>query len=277
MTEDFYVDCNWGKAFVRKYLGDESKQPIVALHGWLDNCASFEFLADYIDHPIYAIDLPGHGFSSHQANGNWYHLVDYVEKTRETILQLPDIPKTIMGHSMGAAIGAIYASIFPDEVSKLIMIDGLGPLVNSPEETPGNLRKALLERSKVSNKKRKPFKTLEMAAGLRKSVGQLSDKAALALVKQQLSKKDDGYYWTYDHKLNFTSSLRMTPEQLTAFYQELSCPTLLIKASDGLLLKVVYKQYLESLSNLSEIELDGHHHLHMDNPQVVAIEINKFL
>lgn len=277
MTEDFYVNCRWGKAFVRKYLGDDSKTPIIALHGWLDNCASFEFLAEHINHPIYAMDLPGHGKSSHQDEGNWYHFIDYIEKCREAKNKITDVPMFLVGHSMGAAIGAIYASTFPEEVEKLIMIDGMGPLVNPPEKTPANFRKALLERSKIHTKKKRPFKSIEIAAKLRKSVGVLSEQSSLALVKQQLEKKENGYYWTYDTKLNFTSSLRITPEQLKAFYSELQCPVLLIKATDGLLSKVSYKKYLSKVYNLTEIELTGDHHLHMDNPLAVAAEINKFL
>lgn len=36
---------------------------------------------------------------------------------------------TIMGHSLGGAIGFLYSGIFPDEVSKLISIDIVSPTI----------------------------------------------------------------------------------------------------------------------------------------------------
>lgn len=251
--------------------------PIVAIHGWLDNSASFSNLSPLLNNPVFAIDLPGHGKSSHLPDGNWYHFIDYAEKFHEVVSKLKLNKFILLGHSMGAAISVIYSSIFPEKVSKLIMIDGLGPLVNQPTETPEKLKAAILSRESLSKKQKRPFESIEIAAKLRQSVGSISLESATSLVKQQISKKDDGYYWCYDHKLNFKSSLRMTPDQLKAFYDQLTVPTLLITASEGILKQVDYSEYFEGKDNISEIELTGAHHLHMDNPKSVANEINKFL
>ncbi|MCM8531335.1 MAG: alpha/beta hydrolase [Lentisphaeraceae bacterium] len=277
MTEDLIVDCRWGKAFVRKYTGDESLPVIVALHGWLDNSASFEPLAPLLPNTVYALDLPGHGHSSHLADGNWYHFIDYVEKTREIIKGLSIDSYILVGHSMGAAVAMILSASFPEVVEKLIMIDGVGPLVTFPEETPDTLRQAILSREQRSTKKKRYFKSIEQAALLRKSIGGLSLEAATLLVKQQLTQNENGYLWTYDSKLSHKSSLRMTPHQLRAFYTELACPVLLIKATDGILKQNSYKPYIQNLENIQEIEVDGEHHLHMDHAGIIAVLIINFL
>ena len=52
--------------------GSSTGEPWIALHGWLDNCGSFETLAPFFaknDKRFLAIDLPGHGFSSHYTPG----------------------------------------------------------------------------------------------------------------------------------------------------------------------------------------------------------------
>ncbi|MCM8537594.1 MAG: alpha/beta hydrolase [Lentisphaeraceae bacterium] len=270
MTEDLTVNCRWGKAFVRKYQGDESLPSIVALHGWLDNSASFEPMAPLLPHTTYALDLPGHGHSTHLPDGNWYHFIDYVEKTREIIKGLSIDSFILIGHSMGAAVAIILASTFPESVRQLIMIDGIGPLVTLPKETPKTLRQAILSREHLSNKKKRYFQSIDQAAELRKSVGGLSLKAATTLVKQQLKHDENGYSWTYDSKLSHKSSLRMTPDQLRAFYAELSCPTLLIKATNGILKNSSYKNYIEDLECIEEIELTGEHHLHMDHAELIS-------
>ena len=52
--------------------------PVIALHGWLDNAASFTPLANFLSGiRLIAIDFPGHGKSEHRTGANAYHFVDY--------------------------------------------------------------------------------------------------------------------------------------------------------------------------------------------------------
>ena len=53
---------------------------VIACHGWLDNAASFDFLAPLLSAcHVVALDMPGHGLSDHksaQANYNiWDDLI----------------------------------------------------------------------------------------------------------------------------------------------------------------------------------------------------------
>ncbi len=53
--------------------GDPQLPRLLALHGWLDNAASFDRLAPLLcgHFHIVAIDLPGHGRSGHRPPGTW--------------------------------------------------------------------------------------------------------------------------------------------------------------------------------------------------------------
>ncbi len=58
--------------------GPEDGKPVIALHGWLDNAATFSRLAPRLQGlRIVALDLPGHGHSDHRPAGAGYNIWDY--------------------------------------------------------------------------------------------------------------------------------------------------------------------------------------------------------
>lgn len=50
---------------------------MLGLHGWMDNAGTFDRLAPLLSPSIYfvAVELPGHGLSSHLPAGVPYHFV----------------------------------------------------------------------------------------------------------------------------------------------------------------------------------------------------------
>jgi len=66
--------------------GNKHHQPVLCLHGYLDNAASFLPLMQQImqesdlllNRRIIALDWPGHGHSDHRSEGAHYHFFDYV-------------------------------------------------------------------------------------------------------------------------------------------------------------------------------------------------------
>ena len=63
--------------------GDPAAPPLVALHGWLDNAASFAALAPLLAprHRTIALELPGHGHSGHLPAGAGYRQVFRIVST----------------------------------------------------------------------------------------------------------------------------------------------------------------------------------------------------
>src|SRR3546814_2132060 len=60
--------------------GREGAPRLLAVHGWLDNAASFiPMLAHLGDFDVVAIDLPGHGHSFHRPPGASYGLAEYLD------------------------------------------------------------------------------------------------------------------------------------------------------------------------------------------------------
>ena len=71
--KDVKIPVPWGH-IAGKEWGSPSGEPWIALHGWLDNCGSFDTLLPHFpeNHRIIAIDMPGHGFSSHFPEGKLF-------------------------------------------------------------------------------------------------------------------------------------------------------------------------------------------------------------
>ena len=269
-----FLECSWGKVHYKE-INKDLRKTVLCLHGWMDNWSSFLPISTELNGRLIAIDLPGHGLSEHIQDGNWYHFIDYIVRLKEIVSKLNLKNFHIIGHSMGAGIGSLFAGTFPEQILSLIMIDGLGPLVNPPTDARDILRDSILKQENKKLRKRS-FEDITLAIKARMSAGDLSFESAKVLVENQMIKNESGWRWTYDYKLKYTSSLRLTPEQLESFFIKIKCPAFIIAASKGYILKSPYWNKRLLIENLSECELDGGHHLHMDKPKETAHVINKF-
>ena len=278
MTENCTtLECTWGKSFIRTWNNEvDSETPILAIHGWLDNSNSFSHIAPLLNRKIIAIDLPGHGYSDHLPEGNWYHFVDYVVRLNEVVNKLELDKFILMGHSLGAAISLFYAASFPNEVERLVLLDGIGPAINPIEEAPDILQKSIISRNRKRKAKRQM--DIETAIKLRMTAGEISHASAESLVKGQIREKNDKYELTFDPKVNFISPLRMSLEHLRVFYKKIECQILLLIAERGLIHQNPYKEFIDELiPNLTKKAVSGGHHAHMDNPEETAFFIESFL
>lgn len=259
--------------------GDPKKPMILALHGWLDNAASFAPLAAYLsEYYIVAIDITGHGLSSHRSAGAHYHLGDFVNDIHELVELQAWSKFLLMGHSMGGIIATLYASCFPEHVEKLISIESFGPMTKEAQSSPTQLRESILSRLKAQKTAAKHPKSIETTVQARAIAGDISIESARLLVLRNIREHNGQLFFTTDRRLRTFSSLRITEEQAEAFMRKITCPVLLISGSKGYQsMRETYVKRVSWVKNLEIQECDGQHHLHMDNPQPVADKIVRFL
>lgn len=116
--------------FTGKEWGNIEGYPILCLHGFSDNCDSFEPLAPLLSERFryIALDAPGHGKTSHVPQGspmNYWELVCYIKR----VIDHFNIRKmSILGHSMGGSTGFLVASLYPDIVDRLLTLDVIKPV-----------------------------------------------------------------------------------------------------------------------------------------------------
>ena len=120
--------------------GEESLPPLLALHGWLDNAASFEVLAPLLhDHYVVALDLTGHGRSSRRSDDASYQIWDDLPEIMGVIEQLGWQTFDLMGHSRGAIISTLLASAIPQRVKHLVLLDAVTPQAVPEKDFPKQL------------------------------------------------------------------------------------------------------------------------------------------
>jgi len=268
-------------AFVER--GNPDGTPVLAIHGWLDNAASFDCLAEKLDLSnirLIAIDLPGHGLSEHRGKGQIYHLMDYVVDVVGLIKALSLDNVVILGHSLGGIIGLLTTAAIPSLVSRLILLDSFGPMVDKEDKVAEQLKKAV---SKICLSTPRPpaiYSDIEDAVSARLGgFGKIESSAARVLLKRGLVKTDSGYIWATDPRLREPSLVRLSESQVRGFMASIECPVCLIAASDGYVsIETKHNPRLSYISNLETYQVSGHHHFHLDGDvKVTASIINQFV
>lgn len=249
-------------------------RPCLALHGWLDNAGTFDGLAPLLPElDLVCLDVPGHGHSYHHPPGTAYHFVDWVPEVFCAADSLGWETFTLLGHSMGAGITCLAAGTFPERVNNLVLIEGIGPYSHPDEDSPAQLRKALLHKPSG----RRHYYPTKQAAIERLAQRELEPHSAECLAHRGLSSDENGWYFHYAPEARAPSRARLSEAQVRAFLKAITCPTLLIEATDGLKGPETYHQRDQFIADIQVQKLSGRHHLHLDNPEPCAEQIRDFL
>ncbi|TYP61454.1 alpha/beta fold hydrolase [Stutzerimonas stutzeri] len=260
--------------------GPEDGQPVIALHGWLDNAATFSRLAPLLEGlRIVALDLPGHGHSDHRPLGAAYNIWDYAHDVLQTAEQFGWKRFSLLGHSMGAIVSVLLAGAMPERIERLALIDGVIPFTGEAETAPQKLGESLQKLLAVDDKRKPVYATFEQAVAARmKGVGAVSHEAAERLAQRGLMPVPGGYTWRTDARLMLPSSMRLTRAHALAFVHRVACPASLILAEQGLLNQPAMVELTQTLP-FELHRLPGGHHLHLDDQlgaEAVAAIFNRF-
>jgi len=292
---------SWSKGLSNdnpKQNDSSSKHRILCLHGWMDNCRSFARLAPALIESLpdttelVALDFPGHGWSSHKSMDGpptllaecAYYIAEAVEKLQ---WNHESTPFTVVGHSMGAAVGCVYAAAFPEQVEKLILLDGAGPLSRNPRDIAKHVRSHVNRRASANQSAKGPrvYPDLATAVETRCMTAKnfpgnqwLSTEAATEMViRGSRTMEGGGIQFRHDPRLQWPSLQYFTLEQTEAIYQDIQCPTALFTAHDGWPFDEEEMKRTADLLQPSAMEsFAGSHHFHAD-PETASDVIRKVL
>jgi pimeloyl-ACP methyl ester carboxylesterase len=254
--------------------GDADRPRLLALHGWLDNAASFDRLAPLLcgQFHIVALDLPGHGWSGHRPPGTWYHYIDYLGDVLAAADALGWEHFGLLGHSLGGAVASVLAAACPERIERLLLIEALGPLTGAADQTLAQLQRALHQRGALQEKNLRVFADADEAAQARVRANDLSLEAARILVSRSLKPVDGGFVWSSDPRLTLASPQRYVEEQVLAVLGGIKAPTQLILADPppSFLPKALIDARIARVPGIEVERIPGHHHLHLEDPEPVA-------
>lgn len=262
------------------HWGQAGAPRVLALHGWLDNAASFIPLAAHLDGiELIAVDLPGHGRSVHLARGADYSFAGAVNSVLDIADGLGWGRFALLGHSMGAGIASMVAAGAPEQVDRLVAIEALGALPETVERTATRLREAVAASRALAGKPLRVFPGLDTAVRARTRASDISTDAARWLVERGTSQVDGGYAWSSDQRLTLPTMVRMTAGQVDALVQGIACPTRVIYATpaQSYLPEPDRSRRARLLPEGDLVVMPGGHHLHMEQPRAVAAAIGDFL
>ena len=248
--------------------GQQGGLPFFALHGWLDNSASFELLLPKLNGlDVVALDLPGQGHSDWRVGHGAYNIWQDLFELLIVAEQLGWSSFGLIGHSRGAMIATMLAGTFPDKVTHLAVIEALRPGVipvrEAPQQIASSLKAAISEYN--SPRARNYYSSFEHAVKAReKGLVALNKTDATLLARRGVAQDEHGFYWNNDPRLLFPSEMKLSVEQADALVAAIPLRIDLILGSHG-----IVADYPDSCARFRRYDnvrihaLSGYHHHHM--------------
>ena len=225
-----YVD--WGNA---------GAPPLVLVHGGRDHCRNWDWVAEELrkDWHIIAPDLRGHGDSAWSQDGT-YMMAGYVYDLAQLIHQQGLAPVTLLGHSLGGNIVLRYAGLYPENVARLIAIEGLGPSPKMLAERYAmgfaqRMRDWITEQRGLSGRLPRRYASIEDAYKRMQGENKhLSPAQARHLTQHGVNQNEDGTYsWKFDNYVRSWPPYDMPVEEVEALWRRITCATLLVYGKES--------------------------------------------
>ena len=180
----YHCRC-WGEARAPK---------LFMLHGWMDVSASFQFLVDALrgSWRVIAPDWRGFGLSEWTKRDSYWFPDYFADLDRLLDHFQPDAPATLIGHSMGGNVAAMYAGIRPERVASLVNLEGLGLIGTRAEKAPERYARWLVELTDEKPGFRDYDSFDALAERLRSNNSRLSSEKAAFLARHWGRAKPDG-------------------------------------------------------------------------------------
>jgi pimeloyl-ACP methyl ester carboxylesterase len=275
---------------VLEWAGTTWETTALLLHGYMDAAATWQNVATRLQEAglrVLAPDLRGYGDSARVPLGAYYHFPDYVADVADLVERFVGrSPLLLVGHSMGGTIATLYAGAFPSNVTRLALLEGLGPPDNEFDGMPDRMHtwieqtRALRGRHESRDPRApRPVGTREEAlrrlAGNHPGVPHAILEAHLHELTVELGGGQVG--WKSDPLHKPVSPMPFFASGYVAFAKRVACPVLYVSGGETGFAPTDAERRLASFASLERVDLAGAGHMmHWTRAEEVAARLLTF-
>jgi len=266
--------------------GNPDAPPLLLIHGGQDHCRNWDWVAQELrgDYHIIAPDLRGHGDSAWSPSGE-YGMSAYVYDIAQLIHQQRLAPVRIIAHSMGGNVALRYAGVYPETVTKLVAIEGLGPspaMMRRREETSAakRLRNWIEQKRGFAGRAPRRYATIEDAfARMQTENRHLTPEQARYLTVHGAAQNEDGTYsWKFDNYCRSNSPTDLAPKELQEVWSNIACPVLFVNGKESWASNPETDGRMKHFKDGRVVEFEGAGHwVHHDRLEVFLGLLREFL
>ncbi len=266
--------------------GNEDAPPLLLVHGGRDHCRNWDWVAERLRERYHVIapDLRGHGDSA-WAIGGGYDMSAYLYDIAQLVHQKAMAPVTIISHSMGAGICLNYCGAFPDQVKKIVAIEGLGPSPKVMAEqakkgVDARLRGWIADRRENSGRAPRRYASLDEAtARMAEENPHLSPEQARHLTVYGAHQNEDGSFsWKFDNHARWGGVGGLSHADQHQLWRNITCPVLLMRGMESWASDPVEDRRIENFANARLVNFEGAGHwVHHDKLDEFMRETEAFL
>ena len=261
--------------------GDEHKPPVLLVHGGRDHVRNWDAVAaGLVDrYAVYAVDLRGHG-DSDWAGGSQYSVPEFVVDIAAFTDHLGRMPLALVGHSLGGGIVLQYAGVFPEQVSKVCAIEGLGPGISRHRPASLRMREFVQQIRSFEGRNQRRYQSIDAAvARMQEANPHLSETMARHLTVHGVRHQDDGSFtWKFDNYVRLHSPYEFNELDAREIWNQIRCPVLLVRGGESFAKDPEADGKASAFHVYRSVKIDGAGHwVHHDQLESFMAQLNPFL
>ena len=266
--------------------GNSEKPLLLLIHGGRDHAHNWDWVARDLcrDYHVVAPDLRGHGDSA-WAIGGMYTQSDFVLDMVQLLDALDAFPVKILGHSLGGAIALHYSGTYPETVTRLVAIEGLGAPPEAVDRMGGRhawerMNKWISRMQDLAGRMPRRYPSQEAAMKrMKEANGHLSMEQARHLTIHGVARNEDGTYsWKFDNYVRALGPYQFSEEDLHSIWGRISCPTLLVRGTESWASDPEQDGRITAFQNGRSVNFEGAGHwVHHDRLDDFLVTVREFL
>jgi pimeloyl-ACP methyl ester carboxylesterase len=263
--------------------GNEGKPVVLLVHGSRDHARSWDWVARGLrdDYHVYAIDLRGHGNSS-WAPGALYSIPEHIFDLAVFADIIKAHPIRIVSHSLGAIVSLYYSGTYPQNVARLVAIEGVGvgPLGSTPPPAQERMRKWIEKTRDLENHAQRTYPTLADAVERMQEANPfLSADMARHLTVHGTNWNGEGeLIWKFDHYTRVIHPFGLGLPEAREILGQIACPTLLFWGRQSFARDPEVDPQAEAIRDKKIVKVEqAGHWLHHDQLELFLRETKAFL